>query len=169
VVGRIVLAGGVAGAVVAVGYGGSLLSRPENVARMVVAGAGVLCVAAGVVPFRGEGSRRLLRAGTGLLFLTVLAAGLLQVVAVEPLLMSTAALLVGFDLGDNAVGLGEQLGRGAETLSVELSHGAVSLGVGAVAVGAGLVVPSIGTGGLSLSGLLLLLVALVGLSLALHD
>jgi hypothetical protein len=162
-----VLGGGAA--LAAVGYGVSAVSRPETVARVAVTAAGVLCVAVGVVPLRGNGSRRLLKIGTALLLLSVLGAAVLHTTSFYPLVVSGTLVVVSYDLGEHAVGLGEQLGRDAATAPVELSHGAATLAVAAVAIFAVSVTSSLGGGGLSLSGLLLLLVALVGLALALHD
>lgn len=155
-------------ALAAVGYGVVAVSRPETVGRVVVAAAGVLCVAVGVVPLWGSGSRRLLKTGGALLLVTVLAAAVFRTATFSPLVVSVTLVVVGYDLGDHAVGLGEQLGRSATTLPVELSHGAATGGVAVVAVAVAGQVSSLG-GGLSLSGLLLFLVALVGLALALHD
>jgi hypothetical protein len=161
-----VVGGGVA--LVVVGYATVLVSRPEDVARTIVAASGVLCVAMGVVPLRGRGSRGLVRLGTALVFLAVLAAGVFQTVQLFSLLTGTVLLVVTYDLGEHAIGLGEQLGRGADTFTGEATHGVSSVGIGVVAAAAGTVAPSLGTGGLSLSGLLFLLVAVAGLSLALH-
>jgi hypothetical protein len=162
-----VLAGGVA--LAAVGYGVAAVSRPETIVRVAVTAAGVLCVAGSVVPLRGNGSRRLLTVGTALLLLSVLGAAVLHTTSFSPLVVSGTLVVVSYDLGEHAVGLGEQLGRDAATTPVELSHGAATLAVAAVAVVAVGVASSLGDDGLSLSGLLLLLVALVGLALALHD
>lgn len=162
-----VVGGGLA--LLAAGYAASLVSRPEDAARIVVALAGVLCVAGGVVPLRGRGSRGLVRLGAVLLFVSMVAAGVLQAARLLELLAATVLLVVTYDLGEHAIGLGEQLGRRADTLGAEATHGVGSLAVGAVAVLAGTAVPSLGVDGLSLSGLLFLLVAVVGLSLALHD
>jgi hypothetical protein len=152
----------------AVGYGAAAVERPETVVQVVVAGIGYLSIAAGVVPVRGDGSRRLVKFGTALVFLVVLAAAVLGTTGRSPLIVSAALLVVSFDLGENAINLGEQLGRRAETLPAELSHGAGTVGVAATGVVLARVAPSIGTSELSLSGVLLLAVALLGLSLSLH-
>ncbi len=90
--------------------------------------------------------------GAGLLFLATVGAG---AAGVHPLLVlgSGAAALFVWDVGENASGLGRQLGRSAETSRGELVHGGASAlvagGAVAVAYGAGtlasaVTVPSVG-------------------------
>lgn len=160
-------AGGLAAAsAVALAAGGT--EDPGAVARLVPGLAGVAIVAAGVVPLRGNGSRGLLRIGTGLVFLSVLAASVLRAVPVGTVLAGAAATVVAWDLGEHAIGLGEQIGRDGGTRNAELTHGVASVAVGGLAVGAGHVAAGFDGVELPLGSLVLVLAGAVLLALALH-
>lgn len=156
-------------ALAGVGVGVTRLARFEEMARVAVTGIGVVVVAAGVFPLRGDGSRALVKFGAALAFLGLLLCGVLKLLTLETMVLVVIALVVAVDLGENAIALGEQLGREAETRAIEASHAVASVGVGAVAVGVGRLAPGLGSEGLSLSGLVLLLVAMLALAVALYD
>lgn len=83
----------------------------------------------------------------------------------EPVLAAAVAAVMAWDLGTNAVTVGEQLGRETRTARLEAFHAAASLGVGALVVGVGYGVYLTATGGQPVAALLFLLagtVALVG-------
>jgi len=130
---------------------------------------GALALTLGVAPLRGRGSRRLVKAGTALVFLSVLAAAVVRKPALAPLLTGGVATVLAWDLGENAIGIGAQLGRRAETTQVELAHGLGSVAVGAAAFVTGRAVDGVGTPGLPLDVFALLLIGLVLLAGALHD
>ncbi len=128
---------------------------------------GLLLLAFGVLPLRGTGSRGLVTVGTALLFVSVLAAGLFRA-PVGTLLVAGALTVVAWDVGENAISIGEHLGIAAETRPIEATHAAGSLLVAGATVGVGFLLVGVGTAGLSLVQLALLLVAILALSVALH-
>lgn len=130
---------------------------------------GAFVVALGVIPVRGGGSRSLVKAGTGILFLTVLTAGVIQRPGLTTLLASGVATVLAWDAGENAIGIGAQLGRRAETWWIELSHVAATAAVGLVAIVAARVVDGFGTPGLPTTEFAVLIIGLVSLAVALHD
>ncbi|WP_436925501.1 DUF7519 family protein [Halosimplex amylolyticum] len=142
-----------------------LLVTAQTVPGMV----GVLVLALGVIPARGRGSRRLVKVGSGLVLLSVFATAVVLKPPLQPLLVGTVAAVLAWDLGENAIGLGVQLGRRAETSRVELAHGLGSAAIGAGAVVAGKTVAGVGTPGFPLGVFALLLIGLVLLAGALHE
>lgn len=161
VVGGGVALGAVAGAVATAGaLAATIVTLPGVV--------GVLALALAVVPIRGTGSRWLGKVGAGLVFVTVLAAGLFQLATLRTLLVAAAGTVVAWDANERATNVGEQLGRLAETRRLEAVHAAGSLAVGVVAVGVGTVAAGLGSPGLPLSALAGLLVAVLLLTAALH-
>lgn len=113
--------------------------------------------------------RSLVSAGTGLILLGVFVSGLLYDASVVALLAGTAAVVVAWDCGEQAINLGEQVGREARTWPVELVHGAGGVVVGGTAVILAVVVEGVGVSGLPLAGLSVLLGAGVVLSAALYN
>ncbi|MFC7081235.1 DUF7519 family protein [Halorussus caseinilyticus] len=91
--------------------------------------AGLLAVTLGVV----RGSRRAVTLGAAALLVGALVGGLLSG---APLLLlpGVIATVLAWDLGEQAINVGEQLGREAETTQLEATHAAGST---VVAVGAG--------------------------------
>lgn len=108
-------------------------------------------------------------AGTGTILLSVFVSGLLQDATVGAMLAGTTATVVAWDLGEQAINMGEQVGRGASTWRVELVHGAGGLVVGALAVAIALVIDDVGVTGLPIAALSILLGAGVVLSAALYN
>lgn len=128
---------GVAGVVVgvaiaAVAVGGFLTRTPalSETIRLLPGLVGVAVLAAALLPVRGDGSRLLVKAGAAALFAAVLLAGLFQTADLTLLLGATVGTVVAWDAGDNAVGIGEQLGRPARTWRLEVSHLVATAGVG---------------------------------------
>ncbi|WP_415379364.1 hypothetical protein [Halosimplex sp. TS25] len=142
-----------------------LLVTAQAVPGMV----GVLVLALGVIPARGRGSRRLVKVGSGLVLLSVFVTAVVVKPPLQTLLVGTVAIVLAWDLGENAIGLGAQLGRRAETYRVELAHGLGSAAVGAAAVVAGKTVAGVGTPGFPLGVFAVLLIGLVLLAGALHE
>lgn len=166
--GTATLTTGVACLVAGVILGVAGASQLSGRLRLALGLLGVALVGAGVAPLRGAGSRRLCKAGASVAFVGVLAASVLNQIDAGPALTATAGAVLAWDLGEHAIGVGEQLGRDADTLPVELTHAAGSLLAGGAAVVAGRTVAGVGPSGLSLPALVLLLAAVVALSLALH-
>ncbi|KTG09466.1 hypothetical protein AUR64_16965 [Haloprofundus marisrubri] len=165
----VVVAAGVGVSLVGVAIGASEASGPGALVRTLPSLLGVLVVGLALAPVRNSGSRGLLKAGAALLFLTVLVSGLLDPETLEPLLVGTVATVLVYDLGEQAINVGEQLGRSAETKSLEATHAAGSVGVGVLTVFLGGEIATLGSGGLSLSALVLVVVAVLLLAAALHE
>ncbi|WP_224334765.1 DUF7519 family protein [Haloprofundus halobius] len=165
----VVVAAGVLVSLVGVALGSSGSGEPGALVRTVPALLGVLLVGLALAPVRGDGSRGLLKVGAALLFLTVLVTGLLEPDELRPLLVGTVATVLVYDLGEQAINVGEQLGRAAETKSLEATHAVGSVGVGVATVFLGGEVATLGSGGLSLSALALVVVAVLLLAAALHE
>jgi hypothetical protein len=113
------------------------------------------------------GSRRALGGGETLLVGAVLLAGV-QGAPAESLLVATLATLLSWDVGDNAVEVGEQLGRGADTRRAELVHAAASTAVGVVGAGVAYGAYLGATGGQPVTALVFLLIGAVALVSALR-
>lgn len=165
---------------VVVGLGGTLLvvyalglavSRPEFFTHRIELAPGVLglwILTAAVLPIRLGWERSLIDAGTGLLLLTVLTSGVVQGASFGALLGAGVLTILAWDVAENAVSIGGQLGRHASTVRSELVHGAAS---GAIAIGAiGLVylVRELDIAELPFTALVALLVASVAIALAYH-
>lgn len=125
---------------------------------------GVLLVTAGAV----RGSRRVLAFGVGALFLGV-AFGGLGTGSVESSLLAMAATMLAWDFGEQAINVGEQLGREADTRRGEVTHAAASTLLAASAVAVGYLIYAVATGGQPVAALILLLVGAVFLTMALRD
>jgi hypothetical protein len=79
------------------------------------------------------GTERALTLGATGLFAGVVTAGAFGAPA-EPLVVAAAGTVVTWDVGEQAVSLGQQVGRRAETTSAELVHAAGSVTVATTAV-----------------------------------
>jgi len=135
-------------------------------ATVALAGSlgGLALFAVGVV----LGSRRGLTLGAGVLLLSALVGGLLSGAAYL-LLPGVIATVLAWDFGEQAINVGEQLGRGADTTQLEVTHAAGStvVGVGAGALGYGVYLVS--SGGQPVTALVFLLLAVVVLTSALRN
>jgi len=123
---------------------------------VVVGGVGLLALVVGL----GRGADRLVSLGVLGLILGVLVAGALGTPA-ELLVVSAAASAVAWDVAAQAVSLGEQVGRAADTARAELVHAAGSTLVATVAVTAAYLVFRTVAGGPVLALALLLLGAIL--------
>ena len=133
-------------------------------ARVALLGAatGVVALTAGLV----TRSRSWLSVGALGLLAGVLVASLLDV-TVAKVVVGGALTLVAWDLAENAIGLGTQVGRRASTARVEVVRVGVSAVVGTVAAGLALLVRS-PFGSLPLSSLVVGLAAALVLFAALR-
>ncbi|MFC7046701.1 hypothetical protein ACFQH6_15970 [Halobacteriaceae archaeon GCM10025711] len=130
---------------------------------------GVAVLALGVFPLRDEdGSRRLVKAGAAFLFVNVLVGGIFQVAPLGTMLAAGAATVLAWDAGEQAINVSEHLGRAGRTWTVETAHAGGTLFAGGVAVLAGQSVGDLG-GSLTLAQFALLVVAVILLTVALHD
>ena len=134
---------------------GAVVGALPATAGLVVLGVGLL-----------RASRAALTAGAGLLFAGVLLAGA-SGAAPEPLLVGTIGAVLAWDVGENGIGIGAQLGRAADTRRAELVHAASSLVVGAVTAGLGYGVYLGAASGQPLTALVFLLLGAVVLVSAL--
>ncbi|WP_135855425.1 DUF7519 family protein [Halorussus salinus] len=156
---------GLAGLAAGVAMAGDL----PDVLRVLPGLLGLLALGAGVVPVRGRGSRRLVKIGAGLVLVSVLVAGVFRAAPPGTLVAGAVAAVVAWDLGEHAINVGEQLGRAASTWRTEGTHAAGAGVVGVAALVAANVVDDVGSYDLSLPALALLVVAVVLLSVALHE
>lgn len=162
----------VVGAAVVVGSMARAVTSAGDLAvalRLLPGMSGVLLLSVGVVPVAGTGSRGLVKFGSAAVFAAVVASGVFQAVTASTLLLAGVATVVAWDAGENAINVGEHLGRGAATARVELLHVGATAAVGALAVLGGGLVRDVGTPSLSLPALATLLVAAVLLVAALHE
>lgn len=124
---------------------------------------GVLLLAVGVL----RGSRGLVTGGSFVLFLGVLYGGLLAAPA-ELLIPGTMAAILAWDFGEQAINVGEQLGREADTQRLETMHAAASTAVAVAAGGLGYGIYMLGSGGQPVTALVFLLIAALALTSALR-
>ncbi|WP_233274761.1 DUF7519 family protein [Haladaptatus cibarius] len=124
---------------------------------------GLVLVALGVV----RGSRRLVTTGSFALLAGVLSGGL---AAAPPELMipGTMATVLAWDSGEQAINVGEQLGREADTRTLEIMHAAASTVVAISAGGVGYGMYLLGSGGQPMTALVFLLIAALALTSALR-
>ena len=154
-------------------------ARLSSALAVLAAGVSVAAVGAAGAPFGGlglllltvgvvRGSRRAVTLGAALAVVGVLASGLASASAPR-LLVATAAAVLAWDLGEQAINVGEHLGRAARTRRLELVHAADGglVAVGGVAVGYGLFL--VGSGRQPLPALVVLLAAGLLLAAALRD
>ncbi len=148
----------------AVGAGGLAVAAAPSPAAAPFGVAGVVLLLVGVL----RGSRRAVTAGALLAFGGVVAAGLGDAPAAS-LLVGTAAAVLAWDLGEQAINVGEQLGRAASTRNGELVHAANSTLVAVAAVGLGYGLFLVASGGQPVTALVVLLGAALLLAAALRD
>lgn len=131
-------------------------------------GLGVLTAA--LVPVGFRWSRLLVDSGTGLVFLAVLASGVVQGASATTLVIAATATILAWDAAENAVSIGGQVGTAPDTTSgeAELVHVGFTGGVATIVIVVVLAVASVGIDGLPFAVLVALLVAGVALTLAYH-
>lgn len=133
-----------------------------SVAAVTAPSGGVVAITGGVLLgvglLRGVGGA--VDVGAGTVFLGVVLAGT-QGATVETTVLGTLAAIVAWDLGNDAIELGIQLGREASTARLEVVHVVSSVAVGLVATTVGYGAYVFGTGGQPAAGVVLLLLAVV--------
>lgn len=125
----------------------------------VAAGAGALGVLLAALALV-RGSRRVLGAGVAALLLGILLSGVAGG-STESLLVAMVATVAAWDVGENAINVGEQLGREANTRRLELTHVASGTAFGAGVAGVGYAIYEAATGGQPASAVALLLLGAV--------
>lgn len=161
--------GGIAVVGLGICYVLMLLARPPALLDVVPGLLGVALVGIALVPVRGRGSRWSLRVGVALAFLGVLASAVLQETTPGVQLLAGTLCIVAWDLGENAISVGTQLGRRARTWSIEAVHGVATLVVAWLAIRLSRVASGVQPPTTSLSAFVLLVVAVLVLTAALHD
>ncbi len=119
---------------------------------------GTLVLAAGLV----QGSRRTLDAAGGIFFLALLFAGV-GGGGTEALLLTAVASILAWDVAENALSVGEHLGRETSTIRLETVHAATTLVVLVVAAGIVYALWLGASGGQPLTAVVLLLVGAIAL------
>lgn len=123
---------------------------------LFVGGLGVVVLWAGL----HRGSRGAVTTGAFGLFVAAVIAGA-QSAPVVPVLASTVLVVVTWDVGGNAISIGDQLGRAAETTRIEAVHSLATLTVGALTATVGYAVYWFGTGGQPVAAVAFLLLGAV--------
>lgn len=129
-----------------------------------IAGLGIILAAAAMV--RGE--RGLLLGATGVLGLGMLFGGFAGG-GPAALLTAGVGVVLTWDIGEHAIGIGEQLGRETEAKRIETVHTVAGIVVGAVGVTISLGVYQAATGGQPIVALVFLLIGAVALVSALRE
>lgn len=123
---------------------------------LALGATGFLTLSVGLV----RGTDRPVTIGAAGLAGGALAAGV-EGAPVPAVLISVVAAIVAWDVAGNALGVGRQLGREAETGRLEAVHAATSAAVGLATAGAGYGLYRAGTGEQPVAALVFLLVAAV--------
>ncbi|EMA02392.1 hypothetical protein C439_07415 [Haloferax mediterranei ATCC 33500] len=127
-----------------------------------MAAAGALVATVILAASLVRSSRRVLDVAGGLFFLSLVVGGMSGPGA-EPILLAAIASILAWDLGENALSVGDHLGRETDTTRLELVHAAATLLV--LTVGAGVVygVDAVASGGQPIAAVVLLLLGAVAL------
>ncbi|MFD1647799.1 DUF7519 family protein [Haloarchaeobius litoreus] len=160
---------GLALALAGIGYALASLGRPPAFLDVAPGFFGVALVGLALAPVRGKGSRWSLRVGVGLVFVAVLASSVLQETTGAEQVVAGTLCIVAWDLGENAVSVGKQLGRRARTWSIEAMHGVATVVVAWIAIRLSREVAGVRAPESSLPSFVLLVLAVLVLTAALHD
>ena len=142
----------------------AFLTTLSNTTGAVLAAAGAVGVGAGLV----LPSQRIADGGALALVGGVALAAVAHDAVAIPLIGAVAAVLA-WDLSEQALSVGEQLGRAADTRRLEAVHAGTTTAVGLVAAGVGFALYRIAFRGISLAALALLLVAALFLMLSVRE
>lgn len=132
-----------------------LLASVSLAPALPAVGVGVLATGALAYALRVR-SGRVLGVGVATLVVALLLGGVLGTPA-ELLVIAAGATILAWDVGDNALGVGEQLGRTARTARLELVHAAASLAVAVVGAAVAYAVFGLAGGGRPVLAVVLLL------------
>ena len=123
---------------------------------LLVGGVGLLILASGLV----RAMRPAVTTGSFGLFFASVVAGT-QGAPVGSVLASVVFVVVAWDVGANAISIGAQLGRSAETIRIEAVHATATLVVGVGTAGIGYGIYQLGTGGHPLAAITFLLLGAI--------
>lgn len=140
-----------------------LTQRIELVPSLI----GLFVLFVGLAPIRRGWERPLVAGGAALLFVGVVTGGVVQNTGPIALFIAGIAAVFAWDLGEQSISLGRQVGRGAETIRSELAHGFGTFVAGVGVFFATVSIHSLGVDGLPLGGFLALLIAGFVLAIAL--
>ncbi len=163
-VGVLLAIGGVSVAVFGLLIGASEPARITQTLELLPGMVGLLVLVGGLLPIRSGWERRLVAVGTGLVFLTVVTSGVVRGTPTTLLLVAAIATVLSWDAAEQSISLGRQMGREATTYRSELVHTGSSAFAGVVVIVLAIGVQALDVQGLSLSGLVALLMAAVALS-----
>lgn len=141
-----------------------LTQRIELIPSLV----GLFVLLIGLAPIRRGFERPLVAGGAALLFGGVVTGGVVQNTGPLALFIAGIATVFAWDLSEQSISLGRQVGRGAETLRAELAHGVGTLAAGVCVFFVAASIHRLGIDGLPLGGFLALLVAGFVLTVALR-
>lgn len=166
--GALLALAGTAAFLAAFGWGATLPRDISSKLELLPGLVGLLVLVLGLSSAKPGYERWFVGAGAGAVLIGVFFSGFVSGASTLALLLATVATVVAWDTGEQAINMGEHLGRGARTWPVELAHGGVGglVGVGGVVVA--LVMGGANVSGLPLVGLAALLGAGVVLAIALH-
>lgn len=152
------------------GYAASQPSQFIHRLELLPGMLGLWVLGAALLPIRFRWSRLLVDAGTGSVFVAVLTSGIVRGASTAALIVAGAATLLAWDVSENAVSMGGQVGADATTDSsrAEFVHVGMSGGVAVSAIVVVLGVARLGIEGLPFAALVALLVAGITLTLVFH-
>lgn len=156
-------------AIAAVGRGWSTAGSAIAQVEWLAGTLGLLVLGIGVTGLRRGWERPLVSLGASALLGYLLLRGVVGEPPMTVLLVTAVATVVAWDVGEQAINIGEQMGVTAETRSAELLHAGGSAGVGAVAIVLAIGGYQVGVEEVPLSGLVLLAVGVVTLVAALDS
>lgn len=137
-------------AVLTISFSSILLAIPVGVVALVLIGLGL-----------AGGYRTPIGLGVGLLFFGLILIGTFLGAGVESLLTGTLACILTWDLGENAINVGEQLTRDAPTVRTEGFHAVASVMTGVVGSAIAYGIYAVASGGKPLPALVLMLAGTV--------
>lgn len=159
---------GTAGVLAAIGAGAALPREISARLELLPGLVGLFVLVLGLSSVKPDYERWFVSAGAGAMLVGVFFTGFTNGAPAVALLGATVATVVAWDVGEQAINMGEHLGRGAHSWPVEVAHAGVGALVGAVGVGFALAIGGANVQGLPLVGLAALLLAAVVLATAIH-
>lgn len=169
------LLGGIVGLVgaglVAAGVGLAVVRAAQftHIVELVPGLLGVGLVALALGPLWPGRERAVFSVGTALVMVGILVSGVVYESDARTLLLAGLLTVLAWDLAEQAVNLGEQVGREARSYPVQAVHGGATVAVGAVAVVFTRGVTAVNVTGLSLLALAGLLAAAFTLAVTLYN
>lgn len=122
---------------------------------------GLPLLAGTLLPLKASGSRLACKLGTGGVFLTVVLSGVFRSVGELHLLLAAVTTVVAWDAADNAVVVGEHLGRAATAWRLQATHTTGSAAVGMAGVAGVYLVRHVAVSDLSLAAFALSFLAVL--------